>query len=189
MRELLPKPHKSRGGVGAGRVRPATRRPVARQSRLPATPGTYVLLAQAAHRRRIGIGALGTLQLERGVYAYVGSARGPGGLAARIAHHRRRAPAPHWHIDYLRRHTALREVWAAVGSAAWEHRWAQAIERSPAASLPLARFGASDCSCRAHLFHFDRLPSVSAFRSWLAAPPAAADLELFPEEFRIFRFL
>ncbi|HYA22015.1 MAG TPA: DUF123 domain-containing protein [Thermoproteota archaeon] len=36
-----------------------------------------------------------------GLYLYVGSARGPGGLRARVARHLRRDKVRKWHIDYL----------------------------------------------------------------------------------------
>jgi Uri superfamily endonuclease len=34
-----------------------------------------------------------------------------GGVRGRLAHHMRIAGCPHWHIDYLRRHTTLEEIW------------------------------------------------------------------------------
>ena len=129
----------------------------------PKAPGTYVLILEASTRRRLEVGALGTLALAPGYYAYVGSARGPGGLAARLAHHRRRTRSPHWHIDYLRHHTAFRDVWVRQGAAQLEHRWASALACSPNASIPLARFGATDCKCPAHLFCFSgHRPNIGA---------------------------
>jgi Uri superfamily endonuclease len=137
---------------------------------IPESPGTYVLVLEASRRRRIRIGALGTLQVEPGFYAYIGSAFGPGGLAARLAHHRRRSRSPHWHIDYLRRHTAFREAWHAADAVDWEHRWARALETGCSATIPLERFGASDCRCRSHLFHFARPPRISEFTERLGSP-------------------
>ena len=49
-----------------------------------------------------------------GKWYYVGSALEPGGLRVRIAHHARIAARPHWHIDYLRRHTPLTGVCTAL---------------------------------------------------------------------------
>lgn len=136
---------------------------------VPSSPGTYILILEASARRRIRIGALGMLELNPGFYAYVGSARGSGGLAARLAHHRRRTRSPHWHVDYLRCHTVFREVWLAQGAAELEHGWAGVLGSIRTASIPLARFGATDCGCRSHLFRFTHLPRVSAFRRRLAA--------------------
>ncbi|MBW2316057.1 MAG: GIY-YIG nuclease family protein [Deltaproteobacteria bacterium] len=139
---------------------------------LPTSPGIYVILLEASAGRRIRVGALGTLAIEPGFYGYVGSAHGPGGLAARVRHHRRRTRLPHWHIDYLRRHTAFREAWIAEGDRDWEHRWAAALADDPSASIPLARFGATDCTCRSHLFRFDARPHLSNFMQKLGARAA-----------------
>ena len=135
---------------------------------LPTSAGTYVLILEALATRRVQVGALGTLDLKPGFYAYVGSARGSGGLSGRLSHHRRRSRSPHWHIDYLRRACELREVWLGRGAAEWEHRWAEILGSGSSSSIPLARFGASDCRCRSHLYRFSALPRVSAFRKRLA---------------------
>jgi len=136
---------------------------------LPAAPGTYILILRASTRGHVRVGALGMLEIEPGFYAYVGSARGPGGLAARLGHHQRRTRSPHWHIDYLRRRTSLHEVWMAQGVADREHRWAQALASDRLTILPLPRFGASDCRCRSHLFRFKQRSSLSEFRRQLVA--------------------
>jgi Uri superfamily endonuclease len=51
--------------------------------------GTYALVFTAKRKKRLIIGKLGTLTLQPGYYVYVGSAFGPGGLKARIGHHRK----------------------------------------------------------------------------------------------------
>ena len=113
---------------------------------------------------RTRIGKLGTLQLRPGYYLYVGSARGPGGINARVNRHRRRDKKRHWHIDYLRRHTALVEVWLQTGDSL-EHGWAAAL----AARYPIAmpRFGASDCRCNSHLFWSAGRPGPNALDTGL----------------------
>lgn len=151
---------------------------------LPSSPGTYILILEASVPGRVRVGALGTLKLDPGFYAYVGSARGPGGLAARLSHHYRRARSPHWHIDYLRRRTSLHEIWLAEGVVEREHRWAKALEGDPLAMLPLPGFGASDCRCRTHLFRFSHLPPVSAFRRRLISAEPAAGLVPWPKVVR-----
>jgi Domain of unknown function DUF123 len=70
-----------------------------------ARPGTYVLVLSSRSTDLIQIGRLGALQLQSGFYVYVGSALGPGGVRARLAHHLKLSRRPHWHIDYLRAHT------------------------------------------------------------------------------------
>jgi Uri superfamily endonuclease len=108
------------------------------------------------------VGALGRLALQPGFYVYVGSAFGPGGLAALLAHHLRPARTPHWHIDYLRRHAEPREVWFVEGVRR-EHAWAGALATLRSATAPLARFGATDCACHTHLLFFPRQPRLDAF--------------------------
>ncbi len=120
------------------------------------------------------VGALGILELKPGFYAYVGSALGPGGLRARIAHHCSEARSPHWHIDYLCPHAKLCEIWFSQGASRREHRWAGALEAKSKADIPLQGFGASDCACRSHLIQFQRRPRVSAFELTLGARPIVA---------------
>ena len=57
---------------------------------LPSLPGTYVLLMRLSKRLDISVGTLGVLSAQAGYYVYVGSALGPGGLAARVGRHCRR---------------------------------------------------------------------------------------------------
>jgi len=134
---------------------------------IPNEPGTYILILESPAKRRVRVGALGTLELEPGFYAYVGSALGSGGLRGRLAHHSGRSRAPHWHIDYMRRHTALREIWFSAGASRREHRWAAVLASSDGAIIPLAGFGASDCGCRSHLLRFSQRPRLSTFRRHL----------------------
>jgi Uri superfamily endonuclease len=100
--------------------------------------------------------------LQPGCYLYVGSAFGPGGLAARIKHHRKIAARPHWHMDYLRAVCDLTEVWLTTGCH--EHTWAKAVAQLPDAVVPMPGFGSSDCRCATHLFWFTRRPSLRRFR-------------------------
>ena len=117
--------------------------------------------------RRTGtvrVGRLCSIELEPGFFMYVGSAFGPGGLGARVRHHRQIAANPHWHIDYLRARCDLVEVWFTADLARREHSWAKAVGRMPGASIPLPGFGSSDCECDTHLFRFEAMPSIRAFR-------------------------
>ena len=52
-------------------------------------PGTYALILRASTAQTIQIGRLGDLVMQPGYYIYVGSAFGPGGLAARVGRHLR----------------------------------------------------------------------------------------------------
>ena len=68
----------------------------------PNAPGTYALILAADFRQESSVGRVGSLVVQPGFYAYAGSARGAGGLAARIARHLRYEKSLHWHVDYLR---------------------------------------------------------------------------------------
>ena len=113
------------------------------------------------------MGALGAMTVRSGVYVYVGSAFGPGGLRARVGRHARGDGALHWHVDYLRAATALEAVWYTHDPERRECTWAAVFRALPGASVPVDGFGASDCTCPAHLVRFEAAPSVSTFRTRL----------------------
>jgi len=119
---------------------------------LPARAGSYVLVLHLARPARLRIGRLGRFDFPAGWYLYVGSARGPGGLAARVGRHLRSSANPHWHIDYLRRVATVEEVWWREGVERRECEWAQAIGGWTGAKIIAPRFGASDCECKTHLW-------------------------------------
>ena len=114
------------------------------------TGGTYTLLVGLGGAATIEVGALGEHRFEAGWYAYVGSARGPGGFS-RVDRHRELAAGEretrHWHIDYLLGHPAA-SVAGVVRTASVDGECAVARavggERVPG-------FGCSDCGCNSHL--------------------------------------
>ncbi len=131
---------------------------------LPDQPGTYALLLASTAESDINVGSFGRLQVVPGCYVYVGSAHGPGGLAARVSRHQAAAKKLRWHIDYLREVTDLVAVWYTVDQNRQECRWAEVVGSLRGAVVPMAGFGASDCDCRSHLFYFAKPPSYRAFR-------------------------
>jgi Uri superfamily endonuclease len=139
---------------------------------LPSRPGTYALIFTTDADLEIQVGRLGQLHVRPGVYVYVGSAHGPGGLAARVLRHARTGKPLHWHVDYLREVVDLREVWYTVDPQRQECRWAKAIH-AIGGVVPQERFGASDCSCPAHLLYFKAGPSCETFRRRLHRSPLA----------------
>lgn len=123
---------------------------------IPSVPGTYALLIRVATPIEITPGRLGSFSLAPGWYVYVGSARGLGGLAARLRRHLRppEAKRAHWHIDHLLAQApAPRVIWT-VGEERRECEWARRLLAWPGAEMPIPKFGASDCDCPSHLIRF-----------------------------------
>lgn len=121
---------------------------------LPALPGTYALLLYLPRATRLQIGKLGAFDFPRGYYVCVGSARGAGGLRARVRRHCRATKKLQWHIDYLRAFATPLRVWYSTDARADECVWANALAKQPRAKMLAPRFGASDCPCATHLFYF-----------------------------------
>ena len=132
-----------------------------------ARPGTYVLVLSSRSTDLIQMGRLGGRQLQSGFYVYVGSALGPGGVRARLAHHLKPSRRPHWHIDYVRAHTSVEEIWYCLDTRRLEHIWAEHIRLTEGASVPLSGFGSADCRCEGHLFFFQQRSSRERFRQLL----------------------
>ncbi len=141
------------GGVAPPRVTP------------PPTPGTYVVVLGLDRRVRIAVGSLGELVFEPGCHLYVGSARGPGGLAARIGRHLGVAARARWHVDHLRRVAEPVGVFWAGRSV--EHDWADALASIRGARVVHRGFGSSDCRCPSHLVYRSTVPSTSTLRRHL----------------------
>ena len=127
-------------------------------------PGTYALIFNPKSERSIKVGKLGMLRVQDGYYIYVGSAFGPGGLRARIAHHKRKSHRARWHIDYLRAAAQICEVWYTYDPKHREHQWAETLSTTKAGMIPFPGFGSSDCSCAAHLYYFKSRPTIASFR-------------------------
>lgn len=125
---------------------------------LPNRPGSYALFLDLPQPMYLEVGRLGGHFFPAGVYAYLGSALGPGGLRGRIGRHLR-GGKPHWHVDWLRPVTqplAVATLSLDGGSTRaprLECAWSRALAALPGATVPVSRFGASDChsGCPAHL--------------------------------------
>lgn len=85
-----------------------------------------------------------------GWYLYAGSARGPGGMAARLRRHFMRDKKIHWHVDYL---TTFGEVVVACTFPNGDEcDLAQRLAGARCATFGPKGFGSSDCRhCRSHL--------------------------------------
>lgn len=131
--------------------------------------GTYLLILRLDEALSgLQIGRLGCFAFASGFYLYVGSAYGGGGLPARLNYHRQRIKVhPHWHVDYLRPHTALVEIWSASCTPRMECVWARALLHMPGLSVPVRHFGASDSNCPSHMLYGSRKPALGLLTSTL----------------------
>ena len=123
---------------------------------LPAEAGAYALVLDVADtltliRPRRGSDTLGT-----GWYIYAGSARGPGGIRARVARHMRQDKAVHWHIDQVTTRKGTR-VWAVPLRGRTECDLVSDLTASDRFVATHPGFGSSDCRrCIAHLLMWRR---------------------------------
>jgi Uri superfamily endonuclease len=127
---------------------------------LPSIAGTYLLWLSSPKEVQVTVGKKGCLTLEEnGQYIYVGSARGPGGLRARVNYHLKPKRVPHWHLDWLHPYVHFTGLIYTTINLITECTWSQVIEKLPGASLPLPGFGASDCNsgCDAHFYQLKDL--------------------------------
>ena len=125
---------------------------------IPTSKGTYLLFLSNTKSQKINIGKQGDFLFLSGLFVYVGSAFGSGGLRGRISHHLRINRKCHWHIDYLLQKMPVGQIIYPENPSRLEHEWAMLLERIPELNIPMKRFGASDCQCASHLFH---IPSQS----------------------------
>lgn len=127
--------------------------------------GLYALVCVLPQAVVLSVGRLGEVAFPAGWYVYVGSARGPGGLAARVGRHLRPAKQVHWHVDRLLAWAEVREVWARAGDAPSECAWAAALAQARAARRWPPGFGSSDCRCAGHLVAFPEIPGAEIFHA------------------------
>lgn len=112
----------------------------------PKEAGAYALLVSLPAPLAVKAGS-NRATLAPGLYLYCGSARGPGGLAARMARHMRREKRAHWHVDQLTRDGDVLGAFVFPGGD-------ECAINAVLADLPspLEGFGSSDCRrCRSHL--------------------------------------
>jgi Uri superfamily endonuclease len=145
---------------------------------LPVQTGSYTLVLSLAAPCRVQPGRLGAHWLPAGLYAYQGSAGGPGGLRARLGRHLRGGERSHWHIDYLWNITEVvgyactPSLLHPVMGIPVECAWSLALCSLPGAAVPIPGFGAGDCrsGCPAHLVRIARVPGLDdALRKCISA--------------------
>lgn len=124
---------------------------------LPQDKGVYVLFLRCLKSCDVRVGSLGSVSLKEGVYAYVGSAFGGGGIKSRLGRHLKTGKKCRWHIDYIRRHMSVAALCYTLEGAEQEHIIADRFIAS-GCEVPMKGFGSSDCGCVSHLFYMKELP-------------------------------
>jgi len=106
----------------------------------------------------IKIGSLADHHFLTGYYVYVGSALN--GLMSRLRHHLKINTRSHWHVDYLRHHAFITDIWYAYSSKRMECLWSSLLINASKAKTPIIGFGSSDCKCRTPLTFFLEKPLI-----------------------------
>ena len=113
----------------------------------PALPGAYAMAIELADKAAVRLCGRSPITLSAGRYLYCGSAKGPGGLKARLSRHMRRGKSLHWHVDQLTEQGLVVGSWVFPGGDECE-----LVQMCSYLPMPIARFGSSDCAtCRSHL--------------------------------------
>ena len=117
--------------------------------------GAYALLIEVSSKAKLVVGALGVMEFNPGIYVYVGSALGPGGIEARVARHLKGEKRLKWHIDYLlaAEGVSVRKVIFSEAGRGDECRVVGVLKELGLKVVD--RFGACDCKmgCGGHLLH------------------------------------
>lgn len=128
---------------------------------LPSTSGAYVLVLMMEGAVKVGIAGRAA-RLEPGIYLYCGSARGPGGIRARLGRHLRGPARPRWHVDRISPLASRRDGLAVPDGS--ECALAAALADAGAIAV-VPGFGASDCRrCPSHLLRWPDRGQSSSFR-------------------------
>ena len=145
-------------------------------SDIPQKVGSYCLIFHLKNSINVSIGKSGKFYFNSGYYYYFGSAKGSGGLRARMNRHISMEKKKFWHMDYLRPHMIFTSAVFTL-QINLECAWCQKIEENPAFDVPVKGFGASDClaSCKAHLLHSDFLVDLNEFSKYLILPDTNDD--------------
>ena len=105
----------------------------------PSLPGAYVIAIELADPLAVTLLGQAAIELPAGRYLYCGSAKGPGGLKARLSRHFRRGKSVRWHIDQLTERGSVVGSWIFPGGDECE-----LVRRFTQLPIPIPGFGSSD---------------------------------------------
>lgn len=122
---------------------------------LPPIKGAYLLVIDLVKAFDLAITTLPATHMRTGFYIYCGSARGPGGIKARLKRHFAKDKRRHWHVDHLT--LAASKIGALAIADGDECDLVDQLRKSRKFSTPVSGFGASDCrTCQSHLLLWDK---------------------------------
>ena len=98
-------------------------------------------------RKNLQIGKLGTYTFEKGIYFYVGSAKG--GFAKRVTRYFKKIKSKKWHIDYL---LSAAKVIGVFLFDKYTDEETLSKSMSLMYKMPVPKFGATDSRFFSHLF-------------------------------------
>jgi len=119
--------------------------------------GTYILFLESGRDLKPEIGKLGKIKIDKGLYAYVGSAMGKSvNLENRVRRHQELARSKkgkkQWHIDYFTTAKGVDVTGVVrITGKAIECEAAKLMGKS-GGRLIAKGFGSSDCKCKTHFF-------------------------------------
>lgn len=116
----------------------------------PSQSGSYIIWVELS--RPIQIKRPAPARLDAGLYAYCGSAKGPGGLKARIKRHLSPNKRIRWHIDQVTSQACQIGAWGWLDIVEIsECQLVHALLATDNSEIPIKGFGSSDCkTCPSH---------------------------------------
>ncbi|PKR55886.1 GIY-YIG nuclease family protein [Thalassospira marina] len=119
---------------------------------LPRAAGAYILAIAVRQPVTLTQRQFAHQCLVPGIYFYCGSARGPGGIAARVKRHCATSKKPHWHVDALTTLPTGQVTACLTIEGGDECRLRAQLCDDFGLIASIAGFGSSDCrDCPAHL--------------------------------------
>ncbi len=122
-------------------------------AKVPKSKGIYAIVFKISKSVRLySIKMFKNRVIEKGLYVYIGSARGPGGLRARIKRHLMKKKRRKWHIDYLTTLEYFKPIAIiyAITDQDLEYKVSELL--SNYLPIPVRKFGSTDKPSKAHLF-------------------------------------
>ncbi len=127
--------------------------------------GSYILINRLEKDIKIPVGALGSIDFDKGYYCYVGSANGENvNIETRTSRHKKLVSEKNgklvWHIDYFLTNKNVSLVDIEKLENLDECDVSKKMEKF--SEMTFDGFGSSDCTtgCRGHFHYFKTLSSV-----------------------------